>query len=110
MHLDANKDNCSLNNIRLGTPSENNLMKKSFGKSDIPNTAVPVVAKSDNYEQIFDSIYKAAETLDLQRATIGKILDQRPKNRYYKSTSSPDGKKYTFVKSKPDAVHQENTD
>ncbi len=98
MHLNHNKDDCRLSNLQLGTPSENNLMKPSFGTCSIPNTKVPVVAINGEYERIFDSISQAAHELHLTGATIGKIIDERPKNKYYKSTYSPTGKKFTFRK------------
>ena len=99
LHLDSNKLNCSLSNLKLGTPSENNLMKQCFGTTDIPNTKVPVIAISEDKTQLFfESISEAARKLNLTSATIGKILDKREKNKYYKNTYSPEGKKFTFVK------------
>ena len=99
LHLDSNKLNCSLSNLQPGTPSENNLMKPSFGTTDIPNTKVPCTAICEDKSQLFfESISEAARRLNLIPATIGKILDKREKNKYYKNTYSPDGKKFTFVK------------
>ena len=99
LHLDSDKRNCALSNLQVGTPSENNLMKQCFGTTDIPNTKVPVIAISEDKTQLFfESISEAARKLNLTSATIGKILDKREKNKYYKNTYTPEGKKFTFVK------------
>ena len=100
MHLDGNPENCALRNLALGTVSQNNLMKTSFGKNKLGNTAVPVVAISNEgkTETRFKSMYDCARTLGLCSSTIGKILDTRPRNRYYKNTYDCNAKKFTFRK------------
>ena len=99
MHLDGNPDNCALSNLQEGTPSMNNLMKKHHGKTEILNKKVPVTAIfEDKTEKQYCSIGEAARKIGLVPATIGKILDTREKNKYYKNTYTKDGEKVTFKK------------
>ena len=99
MHLDGCPDNCSLSNLELGSVSENNLMKKTYGKNEFGTKAVPVVSiDSQNNKREFASMYTAGKILGVQSCQIGKILDTREKNKYYHNTYTKDGKKYTFKK------------
>ena len=99
MHLDGNPENCALSNLQEGTPSMNNLMKKHHGKTTIPNTKVPVTAIfEDKTKKEYCSFSEAARELGLIAATIGKIIDTREKNKYYKNTYTSDGRKVTFKK------------
>ena len=98
MHLDGNQDNCSLDNLRAGSASENNLMKTNFGKSSFGTEPVPVFALHNETQTKFDSINQAAISLGIHGSTIGKILDTREKNKYYKNTYTKSGKKFTFIK------------
>ena len=98
MHLDDNKSNNKISNLKCGTASENRKMIKFRTKPLRKGWKIPVKCKSEKGETFeFDSITACAKALNLVKATIGKVLDDRPQNRYYKNAVDPNGKKYSFI-------------
>ena len=99
MHLDDDKSNNVIGNLRCGTASENRRMIKFRRKPLRKSWKIPVKCKSEAGKIFeFDSITDCANALNLCKATIGKVLDHRPQNRYYKNAVDPQGKKFSFVK------------
>ena len=99
MHMDDNKGNNVISNLKCGTASENRKMIKFRRKPLRKSWKIPVSCVSDTGEIFkFDSITDCANALNLCKATIGKILDTRPQNRYYKNAVDPKGRKFSFVK------------
>ena len=99
MHLDDDRNNNVISNLKTGTPSENCRMIQFRRKAVRKAYKIPVKCKSEDGEVLeFDSITACAKALNLVKATIGKVLDERPKNRYYKHAVDPNGRKFSFIK------------
>ena len=97
MHLDDNRSNNRYENLRAGTAKENCLMIKHRNKPVRTNYRIPVRCRHDKGETFkFESITACANAFNLCRATIGKVLDIREKNKYYKNAVNPEGKKFSF--------------
>ena len=99
MHMDDNKNNNTISNLKCGTASENRKMIQFRRKPLRKSWKIPVKCKSEDGETFeFDSITDCANALNLVKATIGKVLDDRPRNRYYKNAVDPKGRKFSFIK------------
>ena len=99
MHLDDDRNNNIISNLKCGTASDNRKMIKFRRKPIRKSWKIPVKCKSEEGETFeFDSITECANALNLVKATIGKVLDDRPKNRYYKNAVDPNGRKFSFIK------------
>ena len=100
MHLDDCVSNNSIKNLRLGTVRENVLQSlKNRPKTRVypGKTKVQAIDEMNNVF-LYDSMTAAAKDLGVSRPTIGKILDTRPRYKYYKRCTAPDGKKFAFKK------------
>ena len=97
MHLDNNRSNNHYSNLRAGSASSNCLMIKHRKKPVRTQYKIPVQCKNEKGETFkFDSITACANSLNLCKATIGKVLDTREKNKYYRNAVNPEGKKFSF--------------
>ena len=98
MHMNDLRDDNRFCNLRLGTASENNLMKTHISPRAVPNTKTAIWAvDSKGNRQHFDSHSECARTLGGCRPSIGKILDTREHLRYYKHFWA-NGEKYSLIK------------
>ena len=98
MHLDENRSRNVISNLKCGTASENRRMITFRRKPVRKAWKIPVKCKSEDGQVFeFPSITACANALHLCKATIGKVLDNRPQNRYYKNAVDPKGKKFCFV-------------
>ena len=98
MHLNDIRDDNRFCNLRLGTASENNLMKTNVAPRAVPNTKTAIWAvDSQGNRQRFDSHSQCARTLGGCRPSIGKVLDTREHLRYYKHFWA-NGEKYSIIK------------
>ncbi|HIB87646.1 TPA: HNH endonuclease [Candidatus Poribacteria bacterium] len=99
MHLDDDPSNNRYSNLKAGTARENCLMIKNRKKPVRTQYRIPVKCRSEKGETFeFASITDCANALSLCAATIGKVLDTREVNKYYKHAVNPDGKKFSFIK------------
>ena len=100
MHMDDCVSNNSIKNLRLGTVKENVLQSLKNRPKTRKNPGKTKVQAIDEEGNIFlyDSMTAAANDLGVSRPTIGKILDPRPRYKYYKRCTAPDGKKFAFKK------------
>ena len=98
MHLNDNRIDNRFSNLRLGTASENNLMKTHVSPRAVPNKKTAIIAiDSNGNRQHFESHSQCARVLGGSRPSIGKILDKRDHLRYYKNYWA-NGEKYTLIK------------
>ena len=97
MHLDDCRSNNRYSNLKAGTARENCLMIKHRKKPVRTQYRIPVKCCNEKGEITeFESITACANALNLCKPTIGKVLDTREKNKYYKHAVDPDGKKFSF--------------
>ena len=97
MHLDDNRGNNRSENLRAGSAKENCRMIKHRNKPVRTQYRIPVRCRNEKGETFkFESITACANAFNLCQATIGKVLDTREKNKYYKNAVNPEGKKFSF--------------
>jgi len=100
MHLDDDKSNNCLENLKLGTVSENIIQSlKNRPKHRSTRGKTKVQSKdSSGSTAIFESMSDAAKCLNVSRPTIGMVVSDKHEYRYYKHAWTPDKKeKYSFV-------------
>ena len=84
-HVDNCKENNSISNLQLLTPSEN--MRKSHFKIKVKSLNIET-----KEEKIFDSLKEAAEYYKIDSSNISKICKKKMKT----SKSKKDGKRFKF--------------
>ena len=98
MHMNSVRSDNRICNLQLGTASTNNLMKTDIAPRELSNKKMAIFAIDANGNRTkFESHSACAKALGGCRPTIGKILDSRPRHRYYKHFWG-NGKMYTIVK------------
>ena len=100
MHLDDCISHNSIKNLRLGTVKDNvlqSLKNRPKTRENPGKTKVKSIDEKGNV-LLFDSMSAAAQALSVSRPTIGKIIDTRPRYKYYKRCTASDGRKFAFKK------------